>query len=108
MHHFTDVATNGKSPVDFALEQDDEVLQITIGESGTVPRQSTGIFKISNQHADYSPDRKQGNCADGFFTAQAHTVVVRQNASELGGRGAGIADLLFLLAILAVCSIFDL
>jgi len=50
----TVVATNGKSAVALALEPDDEVLQIKIGESGTVPRQSTGIFKISNQHADYS------------------------------------------------------
>jgi hypothetical protein len=51
VHHYTDVATNGKSPVVLALEPDNEVLQIEIGESGTVPRQSKGIFKISNQHA---------------------------------------------------------
>jgi hypothetical protein len=54
VRHFTDVATNRKSPVALTLEPDNEVLQIEIGQSGTVPRQSTGIFKIGNQHADYS------------------------------------------------------
>ena len=50
----------GNDPQPAQVSGTDEVLHIKIGESGTVPRQSTRVFKISNQHADYSASALPG------------------------------------------------
>lgn len=51
VNDFKDVITNGASSVSLLLQPDDEILQVGMGESGTAPRQSSGIFEVSNQHA---------------------------------------------------------
>lgn len=54
VNDFRDVAANGASSVALVLQPDDEVLQVRLGQSATAPRQSRGIFEVSNQHAEQS------------------------------------------------------
>ena len=54
VNDFRDVVTNGASPLALALQPDDEVLQVGMDQSGTAPRQSSGLFEVSNQPAEPS------------------------------------------------------